>query len=221
MQWVYRLSTGLPPSSRLYWLWNRKEDLQRAWNQDRRDVWDQVGLSHCWHEGLVMIRDEARLRWGHNEQSRRGHQCSETTLTGESWFHVSTPMEIEPQVPHGRKQTGSPVDQWDMVWMQWDCRLSRGPWFCSRNSKIVLQADFHYLALVPGCLGNHCGIQNFNSPNFSLIVKVSGDFKNGSVKLAMRNDLVSFFGCQNLISSCRTAKFGQLCLNRKIKCNLP
>ncbi len=39
---------------------------------------------------LVMVRDEACLRRGHNDQSRRGHQCSETTLTGESRFHIST-----------------------------------------------------------------------------------------------------------------------------------
>jgi hypothetical protein len=35
-------------------------------------------------------RDEARLRRGHNDQLRRGHQSSETTLTGESQFHIST-----------------------------------------------------------------------------------------------------------------------------------
>jgi hypothetical protein len=35
--------------------------------------------SHCWHNSLVTVRDEARLRQGHNNQSRRGHQCSETT----------------------------------------------------------------------------------------------------------------------------------------------
>jgi hypothetical protein len=39
------------------------------------------GLSHCQHDALVTVRDEARLRRGHNDQSRRGHQCSETTLT--------------------------------------------------------------------------------------------------------------------------------------------
>jgi hypothetical protein len=31
---------------------------------------DQVGLSHCWHNGLVMVRDEVRLRRGHNDQTR-------------------------------------------------------------------------------------------------------------------------------------------------------
>ncbi len=58
-------------------------------------VRDQVGLSNCWHDRLVMVRDEARLRRGHNDQSRWGHQCSETTLTGESWFHLCTPLGIE------------------------------------------------------------------------------------------------------------------------------
>ncbi len=28
------------------------------------------------------------------------------------------------RVPHDGKQTGCPLDQWDMVQMQWDCRLS-------------------------------------------------------------------------------------------------
>jgi hypothetical protein len=77
-----------PLSSRLCQLWSRKEDLKRVWNRDRRAAWDQVGLSHCWHDGLVTVRDEARLRQGHNDQSRRGHQCSETMITGESRFHL-------------------------------------------------------------------------------------------------------------------------------------
>ncbi len=55
---------------------------------------NQVGLSHCRHEGLMTVWDEARLRRGHNEQSHRGHQCIETMLTGESLFHISTPLGI-------------------------------------------------------------------------------------------------------------------------------
>ncbi len=109
MQWDWRLSTGLSPSSRLCRLWSRKENLQREWNRDRRAVWDQVGLSHCRHDSLVMIWDEACLRRGHNDQSRRGHQCSETTLTGESRFHLSTPLGIEPR----SLMTGSKrLDHW-------------------------------------------------------------------------------------------------------------
>jgi hypothetical protein len=47
--------------------------------------------------GIVTVRDEAHLRRGQNDQgSRWGHQCSETTLTGESRFHISTPLGIEP-----------------------------------------------------------------------------------------------------------------------------
>ncbi len=97
------------PNSRLCWLWSQKEDLQWAWNRDRRAVWDQVGLSRCWHDGLVTVQDKARLRRGHNDQSHWGHQCSETTLTGESRFHISTPLGIEP----GSLMTGSKqVDHW-------------------------------------------------------------------------------------------------------------
>ncbi len=39
----------------------------------------------------MTVRDDARLRRGHNDQSCRGHQCRETMLTGESRFHISTP----------------------------------------------------------------------------------------------------------------------------------
>jgi hypothetical protein len=117
MQWDCRLSTGLPPSSRLCWLWSRKEDLQVTWNWDRRAVWDQVGLSYCQHYSLVTVQDEACLRRGHNDQSRWGHQCSETTLTGESHFHISTPLGIEP----GSLMTGSKwVDHWTSGTL-WEC----------------------------------------------------------------------------------------------------
>ncbi len=51
---------------------------------------------------------------------------SETTLSGESQFHINTPQGIWTWVPCDGKQTGSPLDQWDMVRMKWDCRLSPG-----------------------------------------------------------------------------------------------
>jgi hypothetical protein len=123
MKWDYRISTRLPPSSRLRQLWSQKGDLQRVWNRDRKAVWDQVESSHCRHKGLVTVQDEARLRQGHNDQSCRGHQCSKTTLTGESRFHISAPQGIWTQVPCDGKQTGSPLDQWDMVRMKWDYRI--------------------------------------------------------------------------------------------------
>jgi hypothetical protein len=68
-----------------------------------------VGLSHCQYDGLGTVQDEARLRRGHNNQSGRGHQCSEITLTGEAQFHISTPLGIEP----GSFMTESKrVDHW-------------------------------------------------------------------------------------------------------------
>jgi hypothetical protein len=64
---------------------------------------------HIVSSTLVMVQDEAHLRQGHNDQSRHGHQWSETTLTGESQFHISTPLGIEP----GSLMTGSKrVDHW-------------------------------------------------------------------------------------------------------------
>ncbi len=57
----------------------------------------------------MMVQDKARLRRSHNDQSRRGHQCSETTVIGESQFHISTPLGIEP----GSLMMGSKrVDHW-------------------------------------------------------------------------------------------------------------
>ncbi len=118
MKWNCRLSTELPPSSRFRRLWSRKGDLQRAWNRDRKAVWDQVGSSLCWYEGLVTVWDEALLRWGHNDdQSRRGHQCSETSLTGESRFHLNPPRGFE----HRPLVTGSKglVHWTSETWWEW------------------------------------------------------------------------------------------------------
>jgi hypothetical protein len=39
---------------------------------------------------------KARLRQGHNDQSCRGHQCSETTLTGESRYHIIPLWDLNP-----------------------------------------------------------------------------------------------------------------------------
>ncbi len=52
--------------------------------------------------------------------------CSETTQTRESQFHISTPLGNKTRVPHDGKQMGSPLDQWDMVSKQWNCRLCTG-----------------------------------------------------------------------------------------------
>jgi hypothetical protein len=66
--------------------------------------------------------------------------CSETMLTGESWFHISTPHGIWTQVPCDEKQTGSLLDQWDMVRIKWDCRV------CTRclNSLWYILFNFCY-----------------------------------------------------------------------------
>jgi hypothetical protein len=152
MQWDCRLSTGFPPPrSRLCRLWSRKEDLQWAWNGERRAVWDQVGWSHCRDDGLVTVRDEARLRRGHNDRSRQGHQCSKTTLTEESWFHISTPPADWTWAPRDGKRTGGPVELcWNAVRLQalhrsvkvtWEPVSSQG-WaaFCrTASSQKVLQ----------------------------------------------------------------------------------
>jgi hypothetical protein len=50
-------------------------------------------------------------------ESRRGHQCSETTLTGGSWFHISTPLGIWTRVSHdGSKRA---VYWTSETWWEW------------------------------------------------------------------------------------------------------
>ncbi len=68
--------------------------------QDSPPAVDYVG---CEAGRRNWARDKAHLRWGRNDQSNRGHQCSVTSLTGESRFHISTPLGIEP----GSLMTGS------------------------------------------------------------------------------------------------------------------
>ncbi len=68
--------------------------------------------------------------------------CSETTLTGESRFHLSTPQGIWTQVSCDGKQRVSPLDQWDMVRMKRDYRLSTGlPPSSSRHKGLVTVWD--------------------------------------------------------------------------------
>ncbi len=53
-----------------------------------------------------------------------GIYCSKTTLTGESRFHISPPRGFEPVILVAGSKQVSPLDQWDMVRIMWDCRLS-------------------------------------------------------------------------------------------------
>jgi hypothetical protein len=52
--------------------------------------------------------------WGQSpvdDQSRQGHRCSETTLTGESRFHISPPRGFEPGSLVTESKQVSPLDQ--------------------------------------------------------------------------------------------------------------
>ncbi len=66
------------------------------------DHWTSGTVCEC-----ATVWEEARLRWGHNDQSRWGHQCSKTTLTEESRFHISTvpPLGLNPG-PSWREANG-------------------------------------------------------------------------------------------------------------------
>jgi hypothetical protein len=121
MKWDCRLFTGLPPRQPTPSV-VKPEGRPAASVKPGHEscvMKDQVGLSHCREEGLVMARDVAPLgeRRGHNDQSHRGHQCSKITLTGKSWFHISTPRGFEP----GSLVTGSKwVAHWtSQKWWEW------------------------------------------------------------------------------------------------------
>jgi hypothetical protein len=73
-----------------------KEDLQQAWNTGQKSCVRSSGIItlSAWRSSGGLGKD--RLRQGHNDQSHQDHRCTDTMLTGESRFHISTPLGIEP-----------------------------------------------------------------------------------------------------------------------------
>ncbi len=65
--------------------------------------------------------------------------CSETTPTGESRYHTSPHRGFEPVILVAGSKQVSPLDQWVMVRIVWDCRLS----ICETG--ILLLALFCYM----------------------------------------------------------------------------
>jgi hypothetical protein len=81
---------------------------------------ESTGLHIVSMEPSESPTERQRSQWS---ELRRAHQCSETMLTGESRFHISTPLGFWTRVPHDGKQTGSPLDQgvhWTRAtWCEW------------------------------------------------------------------------------------------------------
>ncbi len=69
-------------------------------------------------------------------------------LTGESRFHISTPPGDWTWAPHDGKLTVDPLDQWECVWMQWDCRLSIGLPLSSRLCRWDTKAVWDQVGLL-------------------------------------------------------------------------
>ncbi len=99
MQWDCRRSTGLPPPP-------QQPTMSVVKPEGGPAASVKLGQKSCVRSsGIITLSarwpcggfGRSRLRRGHNDKSRRGHQCSKTTLTGESWFHKSTPLGIEPE----------------------------------------------------------------------------------------------------------------------------
>ncbi len=101
MQWDCRLSTGLPPQEPTMSVVKPEGGPAASMKPGQKSCVRSSGIITLL--ARVTIRDEARLIGGNNEQSRWGHQCSETTLLEESWFYISTSLGIEP----GSFMTGS------------------------------------------------------------------------------------------------------------------
>jgi hypothetical protein len=70
-----------------------------------------VPIRYLWNLFQKVLPGHHPLHKKFLHPAQRRH-CSETTLTGESRFHISTPVGIEPGVPYDEKQTGGPLDQW-------------------------------------------------------------------------------------------------------------
>ncbi len=69
-------------------------------------------------------------------------------LIGESRFHISPPRGFEPgTVVTGSKQV-SPLDQWDMVRIMWDCRVYTNAYCRNINEQIqISQRKWRILSL--------------------------------------------------------------------------
>ncbi len=108
-------------------------DLPEEFEQSR-DTFDYIHAHIiCTHLCLQIYQLKERKHNLNHMQSKdpllnhmQCKDCSETSLTGESRSHISTPLGIWTWVRCDGKQTDSPLGQWDMVRMKWDCRLSTG-----------------------------------------------------------------------------------------------
>ncbi len=136
MKWDCKLSTAPPPPQQLTPSVVKPEGGSVASMKP--------GQKSCVRSsGIITLlargpRDKARLRRGHrNYLSRRGHQCSETTLTGESRFHISPPRGFEPGF---LVMVSKRVVHWSSeTWWEWSEIASSPQITLLAHSKLVTQ----------------------------------------------------------------------------------
>jgi hypothetical protein len=145
MQWDCRLSTGLPPQQPTMSAVKPEGGPAGSVKPGQESCVRSSGIitlsvqrpSDISGRSPPQTRPQWSITWG--------HQCSETTLTGESRFHISTPCGDWTRVPHDGKQMGGPLAQWYYVWLQWDCRLSTTQTFLKKTFKLSNKNFFSLL----------------------------------------------------------------------------
>jgi hypothetical protein len=100
MHWDCRLSTGLPCSSRLQYVSCEAGSVKPGQKSCVRSSEIITLSARRPSDSSGRSLPQTRPQWSITS----GHQCSETMLTWESWYHLSTPLGIEPgSLMTGRK----------------------------------------------------------------------------------------------------------------------
>jgi hypothetical protein len=126
MLWDCRLSTGLPPHQPTMSV--VKPEGGPAWSM-------KLGQKSCVRSsGIITLSARQPSNGSGRSPPQTRPQWSITLGSPMKQDNANRRIPVShkfppgdwTRVPHDRKQTGDSLDQWNIVWMQWDCRLSTG-----------------------------------------------------------------------------------------------